>query len=122
MERMHYVAHAEALSTEQRQLYFLGPNDDTAQFLITKLAPHRSAGPVAAIQAEVIALVGEMLTLTAESVASISTAHQLASARAHGYSDFAGRAREARSRRPVRLLRTLAARHPPNPANSLQRT
>jgi hypothetical protein len=58
MERMHYVAHAEALSAEQRQQYSLGPNDDSAHFLMTKLAPHRATGPVAALQAEVMALAG----------------------------------------------------------------
>jgi hypothetical protein len=109
MERMHYVAHAEALSTEQRQLYFLGPNDDAAQFLITKLAPHRATGPVAALQAKVIALAANVLTLTAEIAASISAAHQLASPRADGHSGCSGRARSARCPRPVRAP-TLAAR------------
>jgi hypothetical protein len=104
MERMHYVAHAEALSAEQRQQYSLGPNDDSAHFLMTKLAPHRATGPVAALQAEVMALAGSILTLTPEAAAaSVSTAYQLASARAHGCSRCSGRAREARPPRPVRL-------------------
>ncbi len=102
MERMHYVAHVEALSAEQRQLYSLGPHDDAAQFLITKLAPHRTAGPVAALQAKVITLASSMLMLTAEGGASVFSAYKLAGARAHGCGGCSGGAREGKSHRKVR--------------------
>jgi hypothetical protein len=104
MERMHYVAHAEALSADQRQLYSLGPHDDAAQFLMAKLAPHRASGPVAALQAKVITFAGSGLTLKAEGGAPIFTAYKLARARAHGCCGCCGRAREAWSHREVRLI------------------
>ena len=81
MERMHHVAHSgenswtsalmkhpwdpysvvlildwpepELLTSEQSQKNFISPKEDAAQFLITKLAPHRISGPVAKLQVKV---------------------------------------------------------------------
>jgi hypothetical protein len=43
----------ELLTPEQRKGYQISPNEDAAQFLITKLAPHQMAGPIAALQIKV---------------------------------------------------------------------